>query len=729
VEVRHRALANFLAAFRRHVDLGARDVLVAVTTVSFDIAALELFLPLLCGARLVLADREAADGVALLRLLERSRATVMQATPATWQLLLEAGWEGEPRLRVLCGGEALSRPLADRLRERGAEVWNLYGPTETTIWSTLERLDGPLAAAGDDRPAPIGRPLANTRALVLGPDLRLVPLLAAGELCLGGEGLARGYRGRPDLTAERFVPDPFAPAPGARLYRTGDLARLRPDGTLEILGRLDDQIKVRGFRVEPGEIEAALLRQPEVREAAAAARRDRHGVPHLIAWVAPGSPVTPDALRRRLQEVLPEYLVPSRIAVVDRLPRTPNGKTDRRALTDPEPLAEAGRGSALAATPVERTLARIWAELLGLDAESLRLRDDFFELGGSSLLTTRLIVRVRAELGLEIPLFRVFQRPTIAGLAAWIEERRREGAVSAAGSFLALRASGARTPLFLVPPAAGSPLCYLDLTLGLSEDQPVYGFQAPGLQDGEAPLGRVEKLSALFLQELRAVQPAGPYRLGGWSFGALVALEMARSLEAAGETVEILAVIAGGGVQRAPWRQRLQLRAAARLIRSLARGLREMPWPRTYAELRALASWVGVSLPESTRPFAQGGLAARLRLVRRLAGETARSLRVSRRHLGAALRHAPAGYGGTIVLFRDLPPLPPGSAERDTVVALFRGLARGGLEVVPTPGDHMTMMMDRQNVRALARKLENRLNGLSAVTGAPSSGMSHTTQP
>ncbi len=256
------ALANFLRAMRQQLGMTSRDTLLAVTTLSFDIAALELFLPLAVGARVVLVGRdEAADGARLVARLEDSGATFLQATPATWRLLLEAGWAGSPSLTLLCGGEALTRELADRLLGRGAALWNLYGPTETTIWSSSARLEpGP-------GPITIGRPIANTRIYVLDADLRPVPIGVAGELYIGGAGLARGYLNRPGLTAERFLPDPFGPEPGGRLYRTGDLARWRPDGSLECLGRVDHQVKIRGFRIELGEIEAVLARHPAVRQA------------------------------------------------------------------------------------------------------------------------------------------------------------------------------------------------------------------------------------------------------------------------------------------------------------------------------------------------------------------------------------------------------------------------------------------------------------------------------
>ncbi|HET9443913.1 MAG TPA: amino acid adenylation domain-containing protein, partial [Acidimicrobiales bacterium] len=288
VEITHRSLVNFLASMAREPGLGPDDVLVAVTTLSFDIAALELWGPLVVGGRVVVAPRATTgDPAALAALLAGAGATVMQATPATWRMLVEGGWPGRPGLRALCGGEALPAALADALVARGLELWNLYGPTEATVWSTVCRVGGP------GRPPTIGRPIANTSVYVLDPAGAPVPVGEPGELHIGGVGVARGYRGRPELTAERFVPDPFAATPGARLYRTGDLARWRPDGELEFLGRLDHQVKIRGFRIECGEVEAALEADPGVRAAVVVAREDTPGDTRLVAYVVP-APAGPD---------------------------------------------------------------------------------------------------------------------------------------------------------------------------------------------------------------------------------------------------------------------------------------------------------------------------------------------------------------------------------------------------------------------------------------------------
>jgi amino acid adenylation domain-containing protein len=435
VMVTHGALVNLLEAMRREPGLGGDDVLLAVTTFSFDIAALELYLPLLCGARVELATREeAVDAVRLRRLIDSRGATVMQATPATWRMLVEAGWDGARPLKVLCGGEALPRDLADELCRRSASVWNMYGPTETTIWSLADRVEAGGGAVA------IGRPIANTQVYILDANMEPVVAGVSGELHIGGAGLARGYWGRPALTVEKFVPDPFSAEPGARLYKTGDVARMRPDATVECLGRGDEQVKVRGYRIELGEIEAVLRRHEAVADCVVVARDDGALGARLAAYVVAaegagqiageGQPAEArqlvPLLRGHLREHLPEYMVPSAFVMLGELPLTPNGKVDRKALPAPEqPRAEAQSAFAAALKPSEEMLAGIWREVLKV--EGVGLDDNFFELGGHSLLATQVMSRVRDAFGVEFPLHALFEGPTVRALAASIESAVKDG--------------------------------------------------------------------------------------------------------------------------------------------------------------------------------------------------------------------------------------------------------------------------------------------------------------
>ncbi|HEV2735390.1 MAG TPA: amino acid adenylation domain-containing protein, partial [Longimicrobiaceae bacterium] len=432
VMVPHRALANFLASMRREPGIAAEDVLLALTTVSFDIAGLELFLPLVCGARVELCGRETASDAARLReALAESGASVVQATPATWRMLLESGWEGTAGLKALCGGEELPRDLAAQLLPRVAQLWNLYGPTETTVWSTAVRVE---SAAGT---VPIGRPIANTRVYLLDGALGPVPRGAGGELYLAGDGVALGYLGRAELTAERFLPEVSGGEAGARMYRTGDLARWRADGVLEYLGRADRQVKVRGFRIEPGEVEAALERHPAVRQAAVVARDGA-----LVGYVV-GAPAAGE-LREHLRASLPEYMVPSLFVALDALPLTPNGKVDRGALPAPERTGDAQEYVA-PRTPAEEVLAGIFAEVLGV--ERVGAHDGFFDLGGHSLIATRVVSRIRGVLGVELPLRAVFEAPTVAALAGRVDALLREGAGPDAPPLVPLPRDGSPLPL------------------------------------------------------------------------------------------------------------------------------------------------------------------------------------------------------------------------------------------------------------------------------------------
>jgi amino acid adenylation domain-containing protein len=413
VEITHRSLVNLLVAMRDELDARAEDVMLATTTVSFDIAGLELFLPLLVGARIAIAPGDCAGNpAALARAVARFRPTIMQATPTTWRLLVESGWPGAPGVRGIAIGEVLPPWLAGRLVELGVSLWNLYGPTETTIYSTGERVM-------PDRALAIGRPLANNTVYVLDPALEPVPIGVAGDLHIGGDGVAAGYRGRAGLTAERFVPDPFSDRPGARLYATGDRARFRPDGRLDFLGRADDQVKIHGVRIELGEVEHHLSAHEAIEGAVVDARVTARGERRLVAYLRPRSAArpAPAELRRWLRRHLPDAMVPPEFVFVDDFPRTPNGKLDRRALPAPPLPGVAGdRELEPPRTEAERELAAIWREVLRVDEVSVR--DDFFDLGGHSMAALQVVEAIAERLGVDLPADVVFDAPTLAELAA-----------------------------------------------------------------------------------------------------------------------------------------------------------------------------------------------------------------------------------------------------------------------------------------------------------------------
>jgi surfactin family lipopeptide synthetase A len=417
VVVPHRAVVNFLVDMAREPGLAADDVLVAVTTLSFDIAVLELLLPLTVGTHVVIAARDQTlDGPALAAFLERHHATVMQATPVTWRMLLEAGWTPKRPFKALVGGEALPKDLARQLLERGVELWNMFGPTETTVWSTCARISDTTNGIT------IGRPIANTTVRILDARKNLCPIGVPGELFIGGDGVSRGYWNRPDLTAERFIPDPFSATPDAKLYRTGDRARWCNDGTIEHLGRLDSQIKLRGFRIELGEIETVIAQQSAVCEVAAVLREDDPGGKRLVAYVVAENPPADltDRLRARVRAALPEYMVPAHFVLLKALPRTPNGKLDRNAL--PPPVAGNGSSHQISVppqTPAEEMVMDVFRAVL--DRTDFGVTDSFFDLGGHSLMAARLMLKLRAASGSDLPMRLLFERPTPAQLAEAID--------------------------------------------------------------------------------------------------------------------------------------------------------------------------------------------------------------------------------------------------------------------------------------------------------------------
>jgi amino acid adenylation domain-containing protein len=411
VEIRHRSVVNLLWHMRDEPGIGPGDVLVNLTTPAFDLSVPDWYLPLVSGATLVILARDTTlDAAMLAEELRAAGATFVQATPTTWSMLVESGWDGLAGLKIVAGGEALPRSLADTLLERGASLWHMYGPTETTVWSAILKL------ARQPGPPPIGGPIANTTFSVLDEHGRLVPTGVPGQLHIGGDGVARGYRNRADLTEQKFIEDPFRK--GERLYATGDLVRRRPAGTLEFLGRMDHQVKLRGFRIELGEVEAIIDRQPEIAASVAVVREDVPGKRQLVAYVVPepGATLDGDSLRAALARELPPYMIPSTIAQIDALPTTANLKVDRTALPPIDDSQRARRTYQPPRTPVEEIVAVVWQEVLAVDR--VGLDDDFFDLGGNSLLATLAVARLRGQLGIPISLRTVFELSTTRLFAA-----------------------------------------------------------------------------------------------------------------------------------------------------------------------------------------------------------------------------------------------------------------------------------------------------------------------
>ncbi|MER7209510.1 amino acid adenylation domain-containing protein [Streptosporangium sp. NPDC000239] len=670
VVVPHGNVVQLMAATERHFSFGPDDVWTLFHSCAFDFSVWELWGPLLYGGRLVVVPFEVSRSPReFLGLLARERVTVLNQTPSAFYQLVQAEAEDQETgsklaLRsVVFGGEALDLSrLADwygRHPDDAPVLVNMYGITETTVHVSYRALDA-ATAEGQSRSL-IGTAIPSLRAYVLDSALRPAPVGVAGELFVAGEGLARGYHDRPALTAERFVADPYGP-PGTRMYRTGDLARRTRDGELEYLGRIDDQVKIRGFRIELGEVNAVLGAQPGVAHSAVVVRDDR-----LVGYVVPrggagiGAGIDVAALRAVLAATLPEHMVPAALVVVDALPLTPNGKLDHRALPAPEyAAAQDGRGPRDAR---EEVLCELFADVLGLDR--VGVDDNFFDLGGHSLLAARLVAEVRLRAGLDVGVRDLFQAPTVAELAALGGSPNRE----AFPVLLPIRARGTRNPLFCVHPAAGISWVYTGLLGHIDADRPIYGLQAPGLGDLSLHPASVEKLALTYVEQIREVQPEGPYALLGWSFGGVVAHAVAAELQAMGERVELLAILDGyPELDERPADRDPALLAA--ILTSLGQPVGEIPaWPETPQEHAALVA------------HGQGPLSG-------LSGEAvARVIGVFLANLALAADRPRRAYDGDVLFFLAAADRPGDAPDP----AAWHPHVTGRLDIHPVPVTHGEM--------------------------------------
>jgi amino acid adenylation domain-containing protein len=539
VMVPHRAIANHMQWMLGELEFSGGDRVLQKTPYTFDASVWEFYAPLMCGGALVMAAPGVhRDAAALVRELAAQQITQLQVVPTMLKLLLEEAELSECKelRRVFCGGEALTMELAERFREQlaGVELCNLYGPTEATIDASIWS-----SASGGD--VTLGRPIWNTELYVLGRELELLPVGVAGELYIGGAGLARGYIGRAELTAARFIPHPYSAVGGERLYRTGDLARYLASGELEYLGRADEQVKVRGFRIELGEIEAVLSRHQQLREAVVTVREDQVRGTELMAYVVAEGEAGPSSgeLREFLGAKLPAYMIPQSFVFLSSLPLTPSGKIDRRALPAPAPMSSEREESFVAPRDMtELQMVQVWEDILAI--RPVGVNDNFFHLGVHSLLAVRMVAQLEKRLHCRIPLAALFEEATINHLA---KLQRRQMVALRESSLIPIRTSGSRSPIFFVHPVGGRVFCYTALAAYLDLDRPFYGFQSPVSEDGEPMFTTIESMAAHYVEELRAVQPEGPYFLGGWSMGGVVAFEMALQLQRLEQEVKLLALV------------------------------------------------------------------------------------------------------------------------------------------------------------------------------------------
>jgi aspartate racemase len=681
VSIPHRGVVR-LVQNPTYVTLDATETLLQFAPLSFDASTFEIWGSLLNGARLVILPPPLPSLAALGQIIETAGITTLWLPAGLFRELVEHELERLRGVRqLLTGGDVVPVAQAQRVLDTlpDCTLINGYGPTENTTFTCCHRM-APGTQLGST--VPLGQPIGQTQVYVLDRHRQLVPVGILGELYVGGDGLARDYYRRPELTEERFVPHPFDPTPGARLYRTGDWVRWRPDGTLEFLGRLDEQVKIRGFRIELGELETVLGQHPGVREAVVVAREDTPGDKRLIAYyVGAQAPApTSSGLRQFIQAKVPDYMVPAAFIELTALPLTANGKVDRRALPAPERVRLESDGPVAAPKDaLELQLIALWEELL--DLRPVGVRDDFFALGGHSLLAVRLFARIEEAIGKALPLSLLFQAPTIEQLAGSI---RAEGGFGSPSSLVPIHPYGTKRPFFCVHAGGGTVLGFTGLAKHLGPDQPFYGLEARGLYGNVAPLERLEDMAAAYLQDIRAVQPTGPYVLGGQCIGGLIALEMAQQLRAQGDSADLVVVIDTRAMPDSD------------LEDELLASLLDEEWPeekpgRSKAERRSKKKRRSAYLKRRAQEL--GSTYDRLKTTLR-ACEKAR------------WRYTPTLYPGRIVLFRGEPETPVPANE-----LRWAQLAGGGFERYVVPGNHRTLLRE-PNVQIVATQLRALLNAV-----------------
>ncbi len=529
VPINHKNLVNLLYSFIKKPGIKENDVLISITTISFDIAMGELFGPLLKGAKLVITNEETAkDTRLLLDLMKNESITMMQATPATWQMLIYSGWEEPLPIRAISTGEALPLALAKNILDRVTELWNMYGPTETTIWSAIAKV------SKNDTSIAIGVPMANTQLYIVNEQNKLVEPGKSGELCIAGDGVAKGYWKRDDLTSEKFVTNPFESDLGPILYRTGDLARLDASGEVYCLGRIDQQVKIRGQRIELGEIEQALDTLDGIHSSVVLLNEELLIATVIAAETTNTGTNQVDAWKKVLKEQLPAHMIPHQFNFVNEFPKTLSGKIDRKALLQPLPNKETGRGFTEPSTKSEKIIAGIWEDCLKLD--KIDVNSDYFELGGHSVVGVQVMARIEKETGNRIPLVALLKHPTVKKLAAYMDSE-----FFVWDSLVPLKPEGSKPALYVVHGANHNVLMFNALAHRLDKDQPVFGLQSRGLSGVDEPHDSIDQMAADYIAEIIARNPNGPYALGGFSYGGIVAYEMARQLRAQGKEVTILA--------------------------------------------------------------------------------------------------------------------------------------------------------------------------------------------
>lgn len=707
VEIEHRAVTNFLNSMKRRPGLSVDDTMLAITTLAFDIAVLEIVLPLVCGASVVIASAETArDGTALAALIERRGVTVMQATPSTFRLLLDARWLGSPRLKILCGGEAWSAELAKSLLPRCGSLWNMYGPTETTIWSAVARVE-------EGQPIAIGSPIANTKLYVLDRALQLVPVGVPGELCIGGMGLARGYLNRPELTRERFVPDPYSDQPGARIYRTGDLVRRQTSGMLEFLGRLDHQVKIRGHRIELGEIETTLEQHPNIKQCAVIVPEEAGREPRLVAYFIPaeGKVISADDLKQWLPERLPSYMIPSAFVLLSSFPLNPSGKVDRKALPSPDRAALIEAESLGPRNQSEEILAQLWCEVLSLT--KIGINDNFFNIGGNSILAAQTIGKVNQTFGTNLNVGAIFSAPTVEALAGSVQQNQQTD--KSKSRIIPFRIGKKRNPIYFI---GAGPLEYRLAQLSRS-DRSIFAVDIPIppewrraiVEADRSTLPSFEELGELYGEALHGHVGSRPCIIAGYSFCGKVAAETARAMRRSGGNVARVMLIdasawsgltfgTASGVWSSIWPQ-----FSGETGQS---GSHWPPLPRSLVESSRLLWWMFLQAPRLIRSRIRKNPLPSSFIDR--AGEPLDLAFVASWMRVAGATYNPLPLDASAVLFRARLPN-ENILPRVDFTNGWGGLFSRGLEIIQTRGDHWSIVGDDQSLAELVSQVDMVLEG------------------
>ncbi|MGN6552597.1 MAG: amino acid adenylation domain-containing protein, partial [Verrucomicrobiota bacterium] len=706
--VPHRGVVR-LVRNTNYANFSPDEVFLQLAPVAFDASTLEIWGALLNGARVVVLPPGTPTLTELAETIQEQRVTIAFLTSGYFNQIIDEKPEAlKPLRQILTGGEALSLPHAHKARVLlpGCRLIHCYGPTENTTFTTCH--DIPANFDGKS-PVPIGRPISNTECYVLDSARQPVPIGVPGELYVGGDGLALGYLNRPELTAERFIEHPFRA--GARLYKTGDLVRYLADGNIEFCGRLDFQLKIRGFRVEPAEIEAALLQHPEASQCIVVARADASGQKHLVAYIVPrGMPsLEPAEWQNYLRQRLPEYMVPANVVTLAELPLLPNGKVNRAALPLPKAVTVSSDRRLVPLDATEQQLLTLWQEVLA--TRPMGLNENFFALGGHSLLAVRLLARIEKSLGKKLSVAVLFQNPTIEQLAKLL---RDEHPAKAGSAIVEIQAGGTQRPLFLVHGVGGGMFWgYANLARHLGPDQPVFALQSRSA-NGEAEFETIEAMAQSYLENVRAFQPSGPYYLGGYCFGGIVAFEMARRLQQQGEEVALLALInsapPNSSYTKPGWRPSLAYSFARNACVRVVSSLRRPP-----EERRALFSWRAKSLAHRLRQkffVPAGSCSVSLENWVDLSDVPENERALWRTHICALKHYQPQLYRGVVTLFRS--PVHLLFCSFDSHYG-WRELATGGVTMRIIPGAHESIMQEPR-VQLLATELRACLQTAQAKT-------------